>query len=112
MSEISALTDYSYLTDGTSSSKVQNTLSKDYSDSTNEELLDACKEFEAYFVEQMFKGMEKAYLGDEDSSDYASQMKDYATDSLYTEYSKMISDQGSLGLAQKLYEQMSREYSL
>lgn len=33
--------------------------STDYSQATDDELLDACKQFEAYFLEQVFKEMEK-----------------------------------------------------
>ena len=32
---------------------------KDYSQSSDEELLAACKEFESYFLEQIFKEMQK-----------------------------------------------------
>ena len=36
-------------------SKLQQTSKKDYSKATDDELMSACKEFEAYFVDQMFK---------------------------------------------------------
>ena len=37
------------------SQKLQQSVSGDYSNATAEELMEACKEFEAYFLEQMFK---------------------------------------------------------
>ena len=40
-----------------STSNIEASGSKDYSDATDEELMDVCKEFEAYFLEQMFKAM-------------------------------------------------------
>ena len=43
----------------TSTSKLENQLKSDYSKATDDELMDACKQFEAYFLEQVFKGMEK-----------------------------------------------------
>ena len=46
-------------TDSVSSKKMQDTVSKDYSKASDEELLDVCKQFEAYFMEQVFKQMEK-----------------------------------------------------
>ena len=33
----------------------------------NQELMDVCKDFEAYFLEQVFKSMEKTVMKDEDS---------------------------------------------
>ena len=40
-------------TDNVSSKKMQDTVSKDYSKATDDELLDVCKQFEAYFMEQV-----------------------------------------------------------
>lgn len=41
-------------------SKLQNQIGgTDYSKASDEELMDACKQFEAYFIEQMYKGMLK-----------------------------------------------------
>ena len=41
-------------------SKLQNQLNgSDYTKATDDELMDACKQFEAYFLEQMFKEMMK-----------------------------------------------------
>ena len=38
--------------------KLKDTInSTDYSKATDEELMEACKSFEAYFIEQAFKGM-------------------------------------------------------
>ena len=36
--------------------------SKDYTKSTDEELLDVCKQFESYFVEQIYKAMQKPLM--------------------------------------------------
>lgn len=53
--------DYSDIYNKNSSAgNIKNKLeSTDYSKSTDDELMDACKEFEAYFVEQAFKAMQK-----------------------------------------------------
>ena len=40
----------------------------DFSKATEEELMEACKSFEQYFIEQAFKGMEKMVPKDEDES--------------------------------------------
>ena len=43
-------------------SKLQNQIGgTDYSKASDEELMDACKQFEAYFLEQMFKEISVAY---------------------------------------------------
>ena len=44
-------------------SKLQNQLNgSDYTKATDDELMDACKQFEAYFLEQMFKEMMRRHL--------------------------------------------------
>lgn len=93
-------------------SKLQQTSKKDYSKATDEELMDACKEFEAYFVEQMFKEMVKTIPESDNTSSYTSNLMDYYKDNMIQEIAGETSEQGSLGLAQMLYEQMKRNYNL
>jgi flagellar protein FlgJ len=72
---------------------------------TDEELMEACKNFESYLLEQVFKGMEKTVLkSDEEENDYLAQFGD----KLYEEYAEDIAENQSLGLAQMLYESMKR----
>lgn len=92
-----------------STSSVENTASKDYSSATDEELMDACKEFETYFVEQMFKSMRATVHKEEDSE---SSYMDMFEDTLYQEYAQNVTESGQLGIAQALYEQMKRTYSM
>lgn len=96
-------------------SKLEKTLTdKDMKEATEDELMDACKDFEAYFTEQVFKAMEKTVtVWNEDNEDSSSKYKDYATETLMQEYSSMAASQnGGLGLAQMLYEQMKINYNL
>lgn len=85
---------------------------------SEEELMKACKEFEAYFVEQIFKGMEKTIMKSEDDSDSSISMyKDYFGDMQIQEYAKAATEQKTgtgtgIGLANQLYEQMKRNYGL
>ena len=76
------------------------------SDATDEELMDACKSFESYLMEQVFKGMEKTIMKDdeEEKNDYLTQFGDM----LYEEYAQEATDSGSLGIAQMLYDSMKR----
>lgn len=86
--------------------------SKDYSNASDEELMEACKSFEKYFIEQVMKGMEKTIPKDENESSGAS-YKNMFMDNLYQEYAdKAANIDGGLGIAQKLYEQMKRNYNL
>ena len=99
-------------TDNVSSKKMQDTVSKDYSKASDEELLDVCKQFEAYFMEQVFKQMEKAVIKDENSSSNTSTLVDYFKDSALQELTKTSTETQGLGIAQALYEQMKRNYAL
>ncbi len=84
---------------------------RDLSKADDEELMEACKKFEEYFTEQIFKTALKsasALSGDKGGSLYMDTMKDYYQD----EYSKAIatsaSESGQIGLARELFEQMKR----
>ena len=111
----SAYTEY-LSSQSSSTSKLSDSLNTtDYSTSTDDELLDACKEFEAYFLEQVFKEMEKTVdvFKDEDStSNYSSSMVDYFKDEALSQLSSESTETQGLGLAQSLYEQMKRNYNL
>lgn len=94
-----------YLSNSVKTSKLEETLSNT-SNATDEELMEACKSFESYMIEQVFKGMEKTILKDEDEeeNDYLDQFGD----KLYEEYAKEASKSGGLGIAQMLYDSMKR----
>lgn len=85
--------------------------STDYSTVADDELMSVCKEFEAYFTEQVFKSLERMVPKSEESS--SSSYMDYFGDTLTQEYAKSASNQGDgLGIAQMLYEQMKRNYGI
>lgn len=90
----------------TKATKLQNKLSGINSESaTDEELMEVCKEFEAYLVEQVFDRMKDAMTdSEEEESDYLN----YFGDMMYQEYANTIAENGELGLAQQLYESMKR----
>lgn len=105
--------DYSDIYNKNSSAgNIKNKLeSTDYSKSTDDELMDACKEFEAYFVEQAFKAMQKMVPENEEGS--SSDYMEYFEDTLVQEYAKSATNQGDgFGIANMLYEQMKRNYGL
>jgi len=93
--------------------KLSNSLAnKDISGSTDEELMEVCKDFESYFVEQVLKqAMETFTTGDEMSSGAMSTLQGYYKDNLIKEYASKITENQEMGLAKTLYDQMKRNYS-
>ncbi len=81
----------------------------DYSKATDDELMDACKQFESYFLEQVFKQMTKSvnFLGTPEGTS-SSQLMDFFKENTIQELAKQSTETNSLGLAQMLYEQMKR----
>ena len=90
----------------TGTNKISTDLNNITEDSTDEELMEACKSFESYFIEQMYKGMEKTIPKDEDEkeNDYVSMFKD----NLWQGYAKMTMEGGGFGIAQTLYDSMKK----
>ena len=89
----------------TKADKLTTTLnSEKLGSSSDEELMEVCKEFEAYFVEQVLKEMQKTVHSSDEDSDYYQ----YFGDILWQEYAEDIAGSGQLGLAQQLYESMKR----
>lgn len=104
--------------------------STDFSKATDDELMEVCKDFESYFVEQMLKSMAKMSSVDGSNSDniYASlfgvtedsdsgmnTLSSYFGDELMSSMAdKVVENQSGkgLGIAQTLYEQMKRNYSV
>lgn len=110
----SAYADY-IQSQNTAETKLKETLnSTDYAQASDDELLDACKQFEAYFLEQVFKEMEKTVdcLRDENSIDTSNSMVDYFKDNAIQQLAATSTEIQGLGLAQTLYEQMKRNYGL
>lgn len=95
-----------------STSKLESQLDTDYTSATDEELMDACKQFEAYFLEQMFKEMLKTIPESEESSGSTSSLVDYYKDQMVQNIAADSTEQNSMGLAQMLYEQMKRNYGI
>ena len=97
-------------------SKLQDKLnSSDYSKATDDELMDACKQFESYFLEQVFKEMEKSVdaLKDKDSTDVpTNNLVSYYKDQTIAGIASESTEKQGTGLAQMLYENMKRNYKI
>lgn len=94
-------------------SSLEAKLESDQADATDEELMGVCKEFEAYFLEQVFDAMMKTakVFSDDKESSYATKMVDYFKDSAVQELTSQAVEQNGIGLAKTLYEQMKRQNS-
>ena len=83
-----------------------------FDDYTGEELMEACKEFEAYFLEQMFKEMQKTIPNNDNEDATTQRLVDYFKDNALQQIAAESTENNSLGLAQMLYEQMKRNYGI
>ena len=117
--DISSITNQ-YITNisqqSTSGARISNSVSStDYTKSTDFDMLKACKDFEAYFLEQVFKEMEKTvdcFKEEGSTSNYSSSMTDFFKDQTLQSISAQSTETQGLGLAQSLYQQMKRNYSM
>ena len=114
VSSIGTYTDY-LTKQNTKADELKNTLNKtDYSDTDDEKLLDACKQFESYLLEQVFKEMQKTVdcIKSDDDSDPNQNLVDYFRENTLQELASTSTEKEGLGIAQMLYEQMKRNYNL
>lgn len=94
----------SALNTSNNTNKIEQKLSSNLKDATDEELMDVCKSFESYFVEQMFKEMKKTVPTTNEENQYIT----YFQDMLYQKYAEDTSESGGVGIAKMLYESMKR----
>lgn len=71
----------------------------------NDELKEACRDFEAIFIKQMLDSMKKTVP--ENSLMKGGMAEDIFEDMLYQEYASIISKSGDLGIAEMVYKQLS-----
>ena len=127
-------TSYADTYDKTSSQLSDKITNTDFSKASDDELMSVCKEFESYFVEQMLKSMEKMAKIDADDDDNSSTslfnsmasiggesdsamstLGSYFGDEMIKNYAELFTETNSgngLGIAQTLYQQMKRNYSV
>ena len=84
------------------SSSLQSTLGNVGESSSEEELMEVCKSFEAYFVQKVIEQAKTSIVGEEEEGEY---MK-YFGDIMNEQYANFIVESSSLGLAQQLYDSM------
>ncbi len=79
------------------------TLNKAIEDQDDEKLRESCNEFEAYFIQSLYKQMLKT-VDDSNSLFPKSQATETFNDFLIEEYAKNITEAGGLGLSDMMYD--------
>jgi Rod binding domain-containing protein len=94
--------------------QLEDRLSAGYQNATAEELMDACKSFESYFVEQILKEVDKStpLFGSNLEDTYATKMTDLYKDQMIQTMASKVADQTGNTLAMQLYKQMKRNYGI
>ncbi len=88
-------------------------LKSDYSNASDKELMEACKQFEEYFMEQIFKGAQRTIMRDDsEESGSSSTLRSYWEDNLAREIATTATNTQSIGLAQQMFEQMKRNQGM
>ena len=78
--------------------------------SSEEEMKQAIKDFESYFVEQILKNVQESLKDDEDSSN--AQLTEFFMGQVGEQLADQIVDQVGNRMTQTLYEQMCRNYKI
>ena len=108
--DISAYT--SQITNSAVNKTGDNWSKNDYTKATDEELMEACKDFESYLWEQVLSEMTKSVNFGIDAESSSSTMVDYFKDEARKEVASQITESTTSSLAQSLYEQMKRNYEV
>ena len=110
-----ALTEYAINeSKNASATMIQNTIKNVSDKSSDDELWAACKSFEAYFLEQMFKEMQKSVdsLKPDPQDRSTSTLVDYFKGETLQDICGTAVDTQSNGFAQMLYENLKRNYDI
>lgn len=96
------------------SSKLTNKVSNLSQNSTEEELTEAVKSFESYFVEQVMKEMEKSakMWNDDDKNDSTSQLVDLNMDSVYQDMASKFVDKVGGRFTESMVKHMKLTYGI
>ena len=108
---------YNYLTqtaknanNSASAGAVNNAVSSIDENSSEEEMKQAIKDFESYFVEQILKNVQESLKDDDDSSN--AQLTEFFMEQVGQKVAEQIVDQVGNRMTQTLYEQMCRNYHI
>ena len=114
MDSISSLIDTSKNTVAANqASSLQSSLNSISSDSSEDELMQVCKDFESYFVEEVLKEIKESLTSEDDEEESStSTLKDYYMDNVIELVADQVVDEVGTNFTQQLYEQMKRNYNI
>lgn len=96
----------------TASNAAKSGLNKLSKDSTEEELRDAVKSFEAYFAEQVIKQVKESMTLEDKDNSTMGQYKDLMMDSAISEMANYLVEQVGGDLTEDLVKQMKLNYGI
>ncbi len=88
--------------------KVTDSIKKVKDDSTDEELMAACKSFESYMLEQVMAKMEQVAHVFSDKDDKENQYVSMFKDTFIKDMSEKVTENTDFGIAKMLYDSMRR----
>ena len=115
ISNISSLTDYytSVTGEAKATELARNLSGKAENASTDDELMDVCKQFESYMLEQVFKHMDKTVMRNDDGKDASTEnLVDFFRGQASQDLASQSTEKQGLGIEQQLYEQLRRNDGL
>lgn len=99
---------YSYNVNSVSGSSLENKIGSVSSSSDDDELMEVCEDFEAYFVQKIIEQAKKTLDNEDEDGEYMQ----YFSSMLNETYADAIVEGGGIGLAQQLYDSMKTNYGL
>ena len=113
MDSISSLIDTSKNMAATNqANSLPNSLNSISSDTSEDELMQVCKDFESYFVEEVLKEIKESLMDDDEEDSSTSTMTDYYMDNVIEQVADQVVDEVGTSFTQQLYEQMKRNYNI
>ncbi len=100
--------------DNSSAKKVSAAANSLSANSSDEELLDAIKDFESYFMEKILKEVKDTMTkwGEDKDTDPMNQLTDFYMDTVYEKLADNMLDDIGGNFTQQLFEQMKRNYNI
>ena len=96
---------------GLTTKKLTDSVKRAEGSSDDEELMKACKSFEAYMVEQVMAKMEEISHIDGADSDKDNEYLSMFKDGFIKDKAELLTQNTDLGIAKMLYESMKRNYA-
>ena len=111
--DMTAMLNNSIDTNHYNADKIKNSVNSVSKETSDDELMQVCKDFESYFIEEVIKEIKNNMTEDEEDEDSSlATLTDFHMDSVIEEISDKVLDQSGMNLTQQLYEQMKRNYGI